>query len=67
MSDWTEYALQHLAERGNQSTDDWSDQKLQDQIDDAIFSVVNAYIDEHSRPGCDCDDCTDETCPNKTV
>jgi len=48
MSEWTEYARQYAAERGLEIADDWSDERLQDQIDDGIYSVVNAYIDEHT-------------------
>jgi hypothetical protein len=48
MSEWTDYARQYAAERGLEIADDWSDQKLQDQIDDGIFTTVNAYIDEHT-------------------
>jgi hypothetical protein len=48
MSEWTEYARQYAAERGLEIADDWSDERLQDQIDDGTYSVVNAYIDEHT-------------------
>lgn len=29
-----------------------------------LEAEIVKYLMAHSRPGCNCDDCSDETCPN---
>ena len=62
---YAETAVEYLTEQGDQSSDDWSDSQLTEQVENAVWATITAYADEHSRPGCSCEDCTDNTCPNK--
>ena len=50
-----EGVLTLLAELGLQTSDTYDDKELE--------KVMLPWLQAHTRPGCDCDDCTDETCP----
>jgi hypothetical protein len=53
-TDETQTALDTVAYLGRQTTSSWNDEELENQIADAVQAVTVAYIDEHTRPGCEC-------------
>jgi hypothetical protein len=34
-----------------------------DKAEECMWKAGSSYLDDHSRPGCECDTCTDSTCP----
>ena len=61
-SELVDGVVDELASRDLQSKATWDDGELETQLSDAIWAVCDTYIDKHSRPACNCNDCDDDTC-----